>query len=109
MSIPVDADSIREAHRLLRAHVRRTPRLPADPGSCGEAEVTFKLELLQHGGSFKARGAFNNLLSRPVPAAGVTAASGGNCASSRRAADPHRPSLAGGPARSQVSVWEEHA
>jgi len=40
--------------------------------------VTFKLELLQHSGSFKARGAFANLLLRQVPQAGVVAASGGN-------------------------------
>lgn len=40
--------------------------------------INFKLEFLQHTGSFKARGAFTNLLTRPVPAAGVTAASGGN-------------------------------
>jgi threonine dehydratase len=38
----------------------------------------FKLEQLQHSGSFKARGAFANLLLRPIPAAGVVAASGGN-------------------------------
>ena len=38
----------------------------------------FKLELLQHSGSFKARGAFTNLLMRQIPAAGVVAASGGN-------------------------------
>jgi threonine dehydratase len=40
--------------------------------------VTLKLELLQHTGSFKPRGAFTNLLQRRVPAAGVVAASGGN-------------------------------
>jgi len=40
--------------------------------------LTFKLELLQHSGSFKVRGAFANLLSREVPPAGVVAASGGN-------------------------------
>ena len=40
--------------------------------------LTLKLELLQHYGSFKARGAFTNLLGREVPAAGVVAASGGN-------------------------------
>lgn len=44
----------------------------------GGAPITFKLEFLQHTGSFKARGAFTNLLTRPVPAGGVTAASGGN-------------------------------
>ena len=43
-----------------------------------EARLVFKLELLQHAGSFKARGAFANLLLRDVPAAGVVAASGGN-------------------------------
>jgi threonine dehydratase len=40
--------------------------------------LALKLELLQHAGSFKARGAFANLLMRQVPAAGVVAASGGN-------------------------------
>ena len=40
--------------------------------------VNLKLECLQHSGSFKARGAFTNLLERPVPEAGVVAASGGN-------------------------------
>jgi threonine dehydratase len=40
--------------------------------------LLFKLESLQHSGSFKVRGAFANLLTRPVPAAGVVAASGGN-------------------------------
>jgi threonine dehydratase len=40
--------------------------------------LTLKLELLQHSGSFKARGAFANLLTRDVPQAGVVAASGGN-------------------------------
>ena len=40
--------------------------------------IVFKLELFQHAGSFKARGAFTNMLTREVPAAGVVAASGGN-------------------------------
>jgi threonine dehydratase len=40
--------------------------------------LTLKLELLQHSGVFKARGAFSNLLTREIPAAGVVAASGGN-------------------------------
>jgi threonine dehydratase len=40
--------------------------------------LTFKLELLQHAGSFKTRGAFANLLTRRIPAVGVVAASGGN-------------------------------
>jgi threonine dehydratase len=41
-------------------------------------KLCLKLELLQHSGSFKARGAFANLLTRKVPEAGVVAASGGN-------------------------------
>lgn len=40
--------------------------------------LTLKLELLQHTGSFKPRGAFNRILSNAVPPAGVVAASGGN-------------------------------
>lgn len=41
-------------------------------------EIEMKLEQLQHTGSFKPRGAFNTLLSGPVPEAGLVAASGGN-------------------------------
>jgi threonine dehydratase len=55
----------------IRPHVRLTPVID-------EGDLVFKLELLQHSGSFKARGAFANLLTRKVPAAGVVAASGGN-------------------------------
>src|SRR5262249_22724379 len=40
--------------------------------------LVFKLEQLQHSGSFKVRGAFANLLLRQIPDAGVVAASGGN-------------------------------
>jgi threonine dehydratase len=43
-----------------------------------DAKLVFKLEFLQHAGSFKARGAFANLLTRDIPATGVVAASGGN-------------------------------
>jgi threonine dehydratase len=76
--LSVTPTDIRAAHRCIAAHVRRTPLLAADAGASGEAALTFKLELTQHAGSFKARGAFHNILSRAVPAAGVTAASGGN-------------------------------
>ena len=57
-----------------------TPVLQTDAAGFGGPAVplTLKLELLQHAGSFKARGAFANLLLRDVPAAGVVAASGGN-------------------------------
>ena len=40
--------------------------------------LALKLEHLQHSGSFKARGALANLLTREVPPVGVVAASGGN-------------------------------
>lgn len=46
--------------------------------SLPDVRLTLKLELLQHTGSFKTRGAFANLLGREIPAAGVVAASGGN-------------------------------
>ncbi len=59
--------------------VRRTPVVRVD-GEAFEVEgsLTLKLEQLQHSGSFKARGAFNRVLSAPVGPAGVVAASGGN-------------------------------
>lgn len=76
MSLPVTADQIRAAQARIRSYVLRTPLLPL--GSTQGAEVVFKLELVQHAGSFKTRGAFNTLLSWAVPPAGVTAASGGN-------------------------------
>src|SRR6185503_1702210 len=75
-----DRASIAEIERLIRPHVRRTPVVQVraeDFGLAGEG-FNFKLELLQHSGSFKARGAFTNLLTRELPAAGVVAASGGN-------------------------------
>ncbi len=60
--------------------MRRTPVLDIEAADFGLApgRVSLKLELMQHTGSFKARGAFTNLLTRAVPAAGVVAASGGN-------------------------------
>ncbi|WP_210496473.1 threonine/serine dehydratase [Microvirga antarctica] len=66
------------AHARIAPHIRRTPvwTLPQAFGHAGP--VSLKCEFLQHAGSFKARGAFNTLLSQPVPKAGVAAASGGN-------------------------------
>jgi threonine dehydratase len=60
--------------------VRRTPVIEVDGADFGAqgARLVFKLEFLQHAGSFKTRGAFNSLLSREPPPAGVVAASGGN-------------------------------
>ncbi|MFB9969562.1 threonine/serine dehydratase [Pseudoroseomonas cervicalis] len=59
--------------------IRRTPLLHLPADALGTpCDVTLKLELLQASGSFKPRGAFNRMLSNPLPAAGVIAASGGN-------------------------------
>ncbi|MER8768139.1 threonine/serine dehydratase [Mesorhizobium sp. M0923] len=64
----------------IRPFVRHTPVLRVDMADFDRPPlpVDLKLECLQHSGSFKARGAFTNLLERPVPAVGVVAASGGN-------------------------------
>jgi threonine dehydratase len=76
----IDRDSIAAAYRLIRPHIRRTPVVEANGSDFGldPAALTFKLELMQHAGAFKTRGAFANLLLRKVPPAGVVAASGGN-------------------------------
>jgi len=67
------------AYGRIRQHVRRTPLVRLAAGSFGlDYPLSLKLEQLQLSGSFKVRGAFNNLLSRPVPQAGIAAASGGN-------------------------------
>jgi threonine dehydratase len=73
-------DRIAETERLVRPHVRHTPILNVDLADFGVGTnaVALKLECLQHSGSFKVRGAFANLLTRPTPAVGVVAASGGN-------------------------------
>jgi threonine dehydratase len=66
--------------RLTGPLVRRTPVLSVDGADFGlpGLSLAFKLEMMQHAGSFKTRGAFNHMLSRPIPEAGVVAASGGN-------------------------------
>jgi threonine dehydratase len=95
----ISRDDIRGTYETIRPYIRRTPVIQADlseldadsgvsafsgvsglSGLSGSAlpAVTLKLEQLQCAGSFKARGAFANLLLRDVPAAGVVAASGGN-------------------------------
>jgi threonine dehydratase len=67
-------DDIARTYNTIGRYVRRTPVVELDLGG----PVTLKLEQLQCAGSFKARGAFTNLLLRDVPSAGVAAASGGN-------------------------------
>jgi len=76
----ITREQIRAVHPLIRPHIRRTPVIEVDGSDFGLDSITivFKLELFQHGGSFKARGAFTNLLTREIPDVGVVAASGGN-------------------------------
>ena len=76
----ITRERIIAAHQLIKPHIRRTPVVEVGSADFGldPMHLIFKLELLQHSGSFKARGAFSNLLSRTIPAAGVVAASGGN-------------------------------
>src|SRR3954466_3590697 len=76
----VTSDMIAQCERLIRPFIRRTPVIEVDGAEFGLPghTLTLKLELLQHSGAFKARGAFANLLTREVPAAGIVAASGGN-------------------------------
>jgi len=85
--------AISEAGPRIAPHIRRTPVITADLPSL--PPLAFKLEHLQHTGSFKPRGAFNTLLSQSVPAAGVVAASGGN----HGAALGHAARALGHPAR----------
>lgn len=68
-------DAFRAADRI-QGRVRRTPVLAVS------RDLTFKLEHLQHTGSFKPRGAFNRMLAAKEDGAltgqGVVTASGGN-------------------------------
>lgn len=76
----IDRTAITAAYSLIKPHIRRTPviEIAGADFDLSDNELFLKFELLQHSGSFKARAAFVNLLSRKVPAAGVVAASGGN-------------------------------
>lgn len=76
----LDAPSIEAAAARIAPHIRRTPVLAVSGEDFGlpGVRLVFKLEFLQHAGSFKTRGAFNHLLSRELPEVGVVAASGGN-------------------------------
>lgn len=76
----ITSQDIERCAALIRPHIRRTPVVAIDGTEFGLTAnpLTLKLELLQHAGAFKTRGAFANLLTREVPAAGVVAASGGN-------------------------------
>ena len=70
----------RTFHKGYGHFIRETPlyKLPGKALGVDCAEVWLKLEHLQTGGSFKARGMLHRLLSQPIPASGVVVASGGN-------------------------------
>jgi threonine dehydratase len=74
LSVPT-YDDIRRAGELVAPWVRRTPVMDVEVQG---HVVSLKLELMQHAGSFKVRGAFTNVLSQPEAPATLVAASGGN-------------------------------
>jgi len=75
----ITKQTVKEAAERIYGHIRTTPIFRLEPGALGiNADLTLKLEMTQHTGSFKPRGIFNRILSAEVPAAGVIAASGGN-------------------------------
>jgi len=76
----ISREQIQQTENVIRPYIRRTPIVEVDGADFGLdwIEIVFKLELFQHSGSFKARGAFTNILTRDVPPVGVVAASGGN-------------------------------
>ena len=75
----ISRQDIDAAATRIFPHIRQTPVLRLDMAAFGlPCPIVLKLELLQHTGSFKPRGAFNRMLSVPLPDAGVIAASGGN-------------------------------
>ena len=63
----IDRGSIAQTERLIRPHIRRTPVTEVNAGDFGlvAARISFKLELLQHAGSFKTRGAFAEKSHKP--------------------------------------------
>ena len=80
MTTRINRAAIERTYGLITPYIRVTPVVEtsgADFG-LGAFALALKLELFQHAGSFKTRGAFANLLTRAIPAAGVVAASGGN-------------------------------
>jgi threonine dehydratase len=76
----ITREAIARIEPLIRPYVRHTPMIAVDGADFGltTAPILLKLECLQHTGTFKARGAFTNLITRNVPQVGVVAASGGN-------------------------------
>jgi threonine dehydratase len=80
MTHQIDRAAIAANYPKIAPYIRRTPVMAVAGADFGLdlPQLQLKLELLQHSGSFKPRGAFTGLLAGKVPAAGVVAASGGN-------------------------------
>ncbi|CAN5613004.1 threonine/serine dehydratase [soil metagenome] len=82
MNVAVTPNDIRAAADRIAGRVRVTPIVhvvASDFDLAISNLLTLKLELMQHVGSFKPRGAFNRVLAAgPLPDAGLIAASGGN-------------------------------
>jgi threonine dehydratase len=78
--VTIDRATIEHTYNRILPYIRVTPIVETHGADFGLPDVplTFKLEHLQHAGSFKTRGAFANLIGAPIPPAGVAAASGGN-------------------------------
>ena len=80
----IDCYQINSCKRIFNERyghfIHQTPlwKLPGRALGVDCAEIWLKLEHLQTGGSFKARGMLNRLLSKPIPPSGVIVASGGN-------------------------------
>ena len=73
----INREQIAATEKVIRPYIRRTPTIAvraADFGLDSDADLACKLEFLQHGDSFKVRGAFSNLLTRRISDAGVVAA-----------------------------------
>ncbi len=73
----ITPDAIAATATRIAPYIRVTPTLRANVPGVREP-VSFKLEFLQHTGSFKARGAFSSLVDQTLPLVGIAAASGGN-------------------------------
>lgn len=80
VALSITPAAIEAAYPLIRPYIRATPVIEVDAEDFGLSgpRLVFKLEFLQVSGTFKARGAFYNLLTRGTPGQGIVAASGGN-------------------------------
>ncbi|PCI86775.1 MAG: threonine dehydratase [Hyphomicrobiales bacterium] len=79
----INKSTIDQAYALIKPYIRKTPVMDVSAADIlGDRNqnnrINFKLELFQHAGCFKPRGAFYSLLSQAKLPQSVAAASGGN-------------------------------